>query len=68
LEAATSPFFVVTWPANSFRWKGKNFSNWPAVGETSCDSDGVIVYLLVQKGHLVPIEKWLPIQRKVVQV
>jgi hypothetical protein len=55
-----------------FRWKGKigartGISNLSAVGETSCDSDGVIVYLLVQV-HLVPVEKWQPIQSKVVQV
>jgi hypothetical protein len=65
------PFFGGDVASFRFRWKGKigartGFSNSPAVGgETSCDSDGVIVSLLVQ-GHLVPVEKWQPIQRKVV--
>jgi hypothetical protein len=52
----------------SFRWKGKNFSNSPAVGdETSCDSDGVIVFFSF-KNTSSQSGKWKPIQRKVVQV
>jgi hypothetical protein len=48
LEAATSPFL---WRRGQFPMERQDVG-----GETSCDSDGVIVYLLVQ-GYLVPVVK-----------